>query len=148
MKKLSRTKRKEQKKETVYQLSLLDKRRGGQPGNTNAVKHGLYSKKFSPDEIESLAGMSEGLKDEIDVVRVMLKRILDYLDQKRDEETGHLMMSTEDYAAMLNLVTKNAATVARLKQVDKALSDAQNVGIHAQLLAALEDVTQNLLENS
>lgn len=135
--------RKKRERKGVYQPSLFEKRRGGQPGNTNAVKHGLYSKRFSPEEVENLSGMQAGVKDEIEVVRISLSRILDFIAGIDLKE-----LTIEDYAALQNLVTKNAATVARLMQVDKALTDAQSVGIHAQLLAALEDVTAQLEERN
>ena len=86
--------------------------------------------------------MEDGLKDEIKVVRVQLKRIMDYIEQFRVD--GQIVMKPEDYAAMLNLITKNAATVGRLMQIDKSLTDAANVGIQEQLLAALEEVNESL----
>ena len=141
MSKYSKRKKKS-KKEGIYQPSLFDKRRGGQPGNTNAVKHGLYSRRFDPDEIEALSGMQEGVKDEIEVVRISLSRILEYLEKTTVD--GMSILDPESYAAMQNLITKNAATVARLMQVDKALNDAANVGIHEQLLNALEEVNASL----
>ena len=139
-KKPSRKKRKEQKK-GIYQPSLFEKRRGGQPGNQNAVKHGLYSKRFSPEEVEGLAGMEIGLTEEIEVNRVILSRILKYIG-----EIDPQAMEIEDYVALMNLVSKNTATTSRLMQVHKALTDAQNVGLGAQLLAALEDVNATLME--
>ena len=139
-KKQSMAKRKQAK---IYQPSLFEKRRGGQPGNTNAVKHGLYSRRFSPEEIEHLSGMQEGVKDEIEVVRISLARILDFIGQ-----IDLSKMSIEDYAALQNLITKNAATVARLMQVQKALTDSEKAGLGAQLLAALEEVNANLMENN
>ena len=137
------TKRKKVKKEGIYQPSLFDRRRGGQPGNTNAVKHGLYSRRFDPEEVEALSGMQDGVKDEIEACRVTLSRLLDYLNGVDASK-----MKAEDYAAVVSLVSKNAATVGRLMQIDKALNDSANVGIHAQLLAALEEVNASLLENS
>ena len=134
-----RTKRKKVKREGVYQPSLFDRRRGGQPGNTNAVKHGLYSRRFDPEEVEALSGMQEGVKDEIELARVNLSRIAEYINSV--DMTG---MTVEDYVALQNLIAKYTATVGRLKQIDKALSDSANVGIHAQLLAALEEVNASL----
>ena len=87
--------------------------------------------------------MQDGVKDEIEAVRVTLSRILKYLNGVDVSK-----MKPEDYAAVVSLVSKNAATVGRLMQIDKALNDSANVGIHAQLLAALEEVNQSLLENS
>ena len=144
-KKISKAKRKKVKREGVYQPSLFERRRGGQPGNTNALTHGLYSPRFSPEEVEGLTGMREGLQDEIELIRVQMKRLLDYCDRLSDLE---VTLSAENYIALHNVMAKEAATVARLMQVNKALNDAQNVGIHAQLLAALEEVNQSLLENS
>lgn len=139
------TRRERKKKKGIYQPSLFERRRGGQPGNTNAVKHGLYSARFFPEEIEALSDMQEGVKDEIELVRVTSSRIQRYIDQKTIE--GDIVaMDAEDYVALLNLLAKNSATVARLMQVDKALKDAQNAGIGAQLLSALEEVNASLLE--
>ena len=139
------TRRERKKKKGIYQPSLFERRRGGQPGNTNAVKHGLYSSRFFPEEIEALSDMQEGVKDEIELVRVTSSRIQRYIDQKTIE--GDIVaMDAEDYVALLNLLAKNSATVARLMQVDKALKDAQNAGIGAQLLSALEEVNASLLE--
>ena len=107
------------------------------------MKHGLYSRRFDPEEIEALSGMQDGVKDEIEAVRITLGRILDYLNGVDASK-----MKAEDYAAVVSLVSKNAATVGRLMQIDKALNDSAQVGIHQQLLNALEEVNANLLENS
>lgn len=123
----------------MFQPSLFDRRRGAQPGNTNAVKHGLYSRRFDPEEVEALSGMQDGVKDEIELARVNLSRIAEYINSV--DMSG---MTVEDYVALQNLIAKYTATVGRLKQIDKALSDSANVGIHAQLLAALEEVNASL----
>lgn len=138
-KKQSRAKRKKVKREGIFQPSLFDRRRGAQPGNTNAVKHGLYSRRFDPEEVEALSGMQDGVKDEIELTRVNLSRIAEYINS-----VDMSKMTVEDYVALQNLIAKYTATVGRLKQIDKALSDSANVGIHAQLLAALEEVNASL----
>lgn len=142
MSKYKKREKRKTKKEGIFQPSLFDRRRGGQPGNTNAVKHGLYSRRFDPEEVEALSGMQDGVKDEIEAVRVTLSRILSYLNGLDVSE-----MKAEDFAAVSSLVAKNAATVGRLMQIDKALNDSANVGIHQQLLDALEEVNASLLEN-
>lgn len=123
----------------MFQPSLFDRRRGAQPGNTNAVKHGLYSRRFDPEEVEALSGMQDGVKDEIELARVNLSRIAEYINS-----VDMSNLTVEDYVALQNLIAKYTATVGRLKQIDKALSDSANVGIHAQLLAALEEVNASL----
>ena len=131
--------RAQRKKSKIYQPSLFERRRGGQPGNTNAVKHGLYSRRFDPEEIEYLSGMQEGVKDEIEVARVSLARILDFIGQ-----IDPTALKIEDYVALQNLISKNVATVGRLVQVQKALTDSEKAGLGAQLLAALEEVNASL----
>jgi len=54
------------------------RRRGAQPGNTNRVKTGFYSKRFQGDELDDLElELREGLTDEIALIRVMMRRVLD-----------------------------------------------------------------------
>ena len=51
------------------------RKRGGQPGNTNAYKHGFYTKNFSPAERKGLqATQGVVLGDEIALLRVLIKR--------------------------------------------------------------------------
>ena len=54
----------------------LGRKRGGQPGNLNAFKHGFYSEGFKSGEIADLdAYMAEGIQDEITMMRVITRRI-------------------------------------------------------------------------
>ena len=75
---------KEPPKGSLYDLSSdleeENKRQsGGQPGNQNARKHGLYSKHFTPGQAEQLEN-ADDLKDlapEINLLRVKLNGLLD-----------------------------------------------------------------------
>src|SRR5687767_11779453 len=51
---------------------------GGQQGNQNALRHGLYSKLLSPEEQFDLVtgSLAEGLHDEIGMTRLLLVRAL------------------------------------------------------------------------
>jgi hypothetical protein len=53
-----------------------ERKRGGQPGNRNALKHGYYSRVFTREEIEDLrsAGDVRGLDEEIALVRHVIKK--------------------------------------------------------------------------
>ena len=56
-----------------------ERKRGGQPGNQNARKHGFYSKQFTPEQIEQLEA-ADDLRDlgpEIALMRVKLNALLD-----------------------------------------------------------------------
>ena len=75
---------KEPPKGSFYDLSSDEdekpkRKRGAQPGNQNARKHGFYSKHFTPDQTNQLEA-SDDLKDlgpEINLLRVKLNTILD-----------------------------------------------------------------------
>ena len=72
---------KEPPKDSFYDLSSDEdekRKRGAQPGNQNARKHGFYSKHFTPDQIEQI-GNAHDLKDlgpEINLLRVKLNTLL------------------------------------------------------------------------
>ncbi len=52
------------------------RRPGAQPGNKNALKHGLYSRSFRQGELADLKQMRTGLENEIAMLRVVQNRLL------------------------------------------------------------------------
>ena len=73
--------------------------RGAQPGNTNAVKHGFYSRQFRPQEISDLDSILMGnLDDEINMFRVVMRRVYDLANEKKvskEEELAHWTAAME-----------------------------------------------------
>ncbi|MCJ7585581.1 MAG: hypothetical protein MUO30_12535 [Anaerolineales bacterium] len=56
----------------------MNRKRGAQPGNRNAIKHGFYSDQFNQAEKMSLSLVqSADLTDEIQLFRVQLRRYLE-----------------------------------------------------------------------
>ena len=57
---------------------LKKRKRGGQPGNRNAVRHGFYSSNLTPREIRELLKVleREGIDREVAVMRIKLKHAL------------------------------------------------------------------------
>jgi len=54
------------------------RKRGGQPGNTNARKHGFYSARLLPAEISDLDQIEAvDMSGEIDLIRTQLRRLLE-----------------------------------------------------------------------
>ncbi len=51
------------------------RKRGGQPGNLNALKHGFYSKHFQKAELQDLEEARD-LQEEIAMMRVVTRRLL------------------------------------------------------------------------
>ncbi len=61
------------------QITPKPKRRRGAPdGNTNALKHGFYSRRFKKSELVDLDGHEfTGLQDEIVMLRVIIRRMVE-----------------------------------------------------------------------
>lgn len=55
------------------------RRPGGQPGNTNALKHGFYARKFNPRQLEDYtrAQAVAGLDQEIALLRLVILNLAD-----------------------------------------------------------------------
>jgi hypothetical protein len=60
--------------------------RGAQPGNSNALHHGFYSRKFKDLDVKDLEAMSATIDDEIAALRVAARRIFEYADQVGEQD--------------------------------------------------------------
>jgi len=86
--------------------TATQKRRGAQPGNLNALRHGYYSRVFQETETADLETMlATGLQDEINALRVVTRRMLT-LAQDQDLNTtmntlGALGMAATRLAGLL-----------------------------------------------
>ena len=110
------------------------RKRGGQPGNTNAFKHGFYTKNFSLAErrgLETVKGVVLG--DEIALLRVLIRRFAEQIQSSQDvapsESAQHLAVVSE---AMLRL--------ASLLRTDHMLGGVQSSTFFEQLSLALEEI--------
>ncbi len=70
--------------------------RGAPKGNFNAFKHGYYSRRYRPLELSDLdAALSDGLDDEISLLRVIIRRVFEYADaEAQDLDTWSKALST------------------------------------------------------
>ena len=64
------------------------RKRGGQPGNLNALKHGFYSKQFQKSELAELEKAGD-LQEEIGMMRVVTRRLLKM--SRTCKDTGELV---------------------------------------------------------
>lgn len=86
------------------------RKRGGQPGNHNAVKHGFYSAVFKQIESELLASeTSTKFEGEIDLLRVLIKRTVDKANEHSD-------LSLEETFTLLRNISFAAAIIERLNR--------------------------------
>jgi hypothetical protein len=82
----------------------MPRKPGGQPGNTNALRHGFYSRKFRKLEIDDLdTALIDGLTDEITCARICYRRLFEIIN---DSDTNLETMTTS--------VTALSACFARL----------------------------------
>jgi hypothetical protein len=62
-----------------------NRKRGGQPGNQNAFKHGYYSRLFKHREGDIFSALSvEDIQDEIELARINNRRILEAMSSDPD----------------------------------------------------------------
>jgi hypothetical protein len=77
----------------------IARKRGGQKGNKNAVKHGFYSKALDEAEkldFESASGV-DGIDDEIALLRVKIKSLL----EKDPQNLKLIMQATNTLAGLV-----------------------------------------------
>jgi hypothetical protein len=88
---------------------------GAQPGNWNAFKHGYYSRRFNPVELKDLdAVLSDGLVDEIALLRVIIRRVFDFA-------SDHESQSLEQWSGSLNTLGAACTRLATLLRTNQAL---------------------------
>jgi len=68
----------------VYRAQF-SRSRGGQPGNDNALKHGFYARQFTRSDFPGLESLDPGgMRDEVILLRVILRRVLAYAKEVKD----------------------------------------------------------------
>ena len=88
------------------------RKRGGQSGNTNAWKHGFYTKNFSLAERRGLeAANGIVLADEIALLRVLIRRISEQMLSSPgvplNESAAHLAVVSEAMLRLASLLRTN-----------------------------------------
>ena len=112
------------------------RKRGEQPGNTNALKHGFYSQQFRNGELADLDSFEDtNLQDEIGVLRVYLRRLLELADGIED---------TRHAAAILDKVSLVTVRIATLAKAQRILSGDQDARVATALSEALQDVMKEM----
>ena len=117
------------------------RKRGGQPGNTNALKHGFYTKNFSLAErrgLEAVQGIV--LEDEIALLRVLIRRFADQILASKGVEINasaqHLAVVNE---AMLRL--------ASLLRTNHMLGGSENTSFTSALNLVLKEMSEEMALN-
>lgn len=111
------------------------RRRGGQPGNSNAAKHGFYSKHFKRGELDDLdLALDTPLDDEIKMLRVVLRRTFALAEDNTD---------LEDAVKTLNVLGAAATRLSGLLRTQKLL-DGRGGDAALAISQALTDIIQEM----
>ena len=107
------------------------RKRGAQPGNTNALKHGFYSRKFSALEHRDLeTSLGDDLRSEAAMLRVVIRRVFELSADIEDREGAfnllrHISLAVGRLAAILRVRSLYGLSPADEYQlaIDEALSE-------------------------
>lgn len=124
---------------------LQPKKRGGQPGNSNAegnkggappgnqnsVKHGFYVQALSEEEQALLDGrnvaLEDELKDELDLLGIRELRMMRQISAQQNNTTGLAIQSIEKEGS--KTTTKAIATTENIKKWEALLTQVQRTRI-------------------
>jgi len=91
------------------------RKRGAQPKNRNALKHGFYAAVFDPAELSDLETlMTAGIDDEIHAMRVHFRRVMQ-LAADRD-------LTYDEAASLLDTAGRASTTLATLLRTKRLIS--------------------------
>ena len=107
-------------------LHSSGRKRGAQPANTNALKHGFYSRQFQQLELADLPALQLRLEDEIDAARVAGRRMLELSKQMTDPMDGirALSLFSNHLSRVANLMRSQAILTGGSNETSEAISTA------------------------
>lgn len=112
------------------------RKRGAQPGNRNAFKHGFYSRGFRSLELEDLQHItSGGVLDEIDMLRVLSRRLFELVMQGEP--------TLESLGKYLTDISKTSYHIGYLTRVQASLED-RGSEITGMLSKAFSDLLKEM----
>ena len=102
-------------------------KRGAPKGNRNALKHGFYSRLFRSTELEQLRSLSTpGLTDEIEMLRLVIRRVVDQASEVQDLDQLLRYLSTLSHATaqLSRLLRTQRLLIGEVNQIEDALKQA------------------------
>jgi hypothetical protein len=121
--------------------------RGAQPNNTNALKHGFYSRRFRQidrDDLDALP-QDDRLDSEINAMRVLIRRALEETEDKR-LNLSTWMAVVRSVSNGFRVITDMLIALATISREDEDMAQAVSrslVRLHQlPLLGPTDDPTQ------
>jgi hypothetical protein len=121
----------------------MPRKKGGQPANQNAVKHGFYSDQFTPEELALIAAFVQDptVDDEIWMQRVLNRRLLQYMSAAEAQDEP---LALETLVKVAEALAQGTGRVARLLRDRRALSGEAADGLVNAIAAALDEFATEL----
>ena len=102
------------------------RKRGGQPGNTNALKHGFYSRRFNKIETQDLESSNlDDLSGEIALLRVFTRRVFE------------LAQDVDDLDRAVHLLSVFSLSVGKLSSAQRTRAFLRSLG-HDETAQAIQ----------
>ena len=110
------------------EINKNKRKRGGQPGNLNAFRHGFYSKLFQPLDAEDLEGIfSSSLEEEIAMLRIATQRTFKLARQIDDIDQAIKALGALGLASIrTSQLLKSQKELGNGDQALSAITDAIN----------------------
>jgi hypothetical protein len=127
----------------------VKKRKGAQPGNLNALKHGFYSRSFKELENSDLEAMlAQDLESEIAMLRVVVRRAfeLSTAPAEEDGEPGQDLDAQAKLGTAIHVMNSLGMASIRLGSLLKiqAMLGKREGDIGAVISEALKEVARDL----
>jgi hypothetical protein len=127
----------------------VKKRKGAQPGNLNALKHGFYSRSFKELEKGDLEAMlAQDLESEIAMLRVVVRRAFELSTAPADEDTdlGQDLDAQAKLGTAIHVMNSLGMASIRLGSLLKiqAMLGKRQGDIGAVISEALKEVARDL----
>jgi hypothetical protein len=115
--------------------------RGAQPGNTNGLKHGFYSRSFHKAEAQDIEALeaqnaSNTLEDEILLLKIVIRRVFDLACQQED--------NLDTWLTALNTLGTAAARQAALFRAKKFVEGGNQNYVAQAIRQAIIEVNVEL----
>jgi hypothetical protein len=113
------------------------RKRGAQPGNTNALKHGFYSRRFNKIETQDLeASNLDDLSGEIALLRVFTRRVFE------------LAQDVDDLDRAVHLLSVFSRAVGKLSSAQRTRAFLRSLGHDETNQAIQQAITEVAMELS
>jgi len=107
----------------------MPRKKGGQPGNTNALRHGYHSHRFKPTQLADLeVQFGEGLSNEIFAVKVAISDLI-IMSGKHDKTKSDLVGTLDTLSGASIRLATLLRTQDALKNRTSDILSALNVGL-------------------